>query len=174
MWLATGSGLYRYDGFSFVAWQSDAQTSLAGSCIRRDCLGRTWYENFDGYLYYTDGKKLRPLKQNRPMAYMPFGITGKYLFVLQAQGIDIYEIRTLALVKTIQAPLRSLEHATCANGAYYVAADGIIYRIDSTLSISSYKIQAFRHIGRTPVVFGRRCPSCAAKAEWQQCHISSK
>lgn len=83
------------------------------------------------------------LSKNRPTAYMPFGITGKYLFVLQTQGMNIYDIHTLNLVKTIQAPLRSLEHATCANGAYYLAADGIIYRLDSTLSISSCKLSVY-------------------------------
>ncbi|MCF8450465.1 MAG: histidine kinase [Taibaiella sp.] len=140
MWLATGSGLYRYDGFSFVAWKSEMQTSASGSCVRKDKYGRIWYENFDGFLYYTDGKILKPLQQKRSKAYMPYGITDKFLFVLQPDGVDVYDIKTLAKVRTVHLSLLRLEHACCANGAYYLAADGYVYKIDADLQLSSSRI----------------------------------
>jgi hypothetical protein len=141
-WLATGAGLYRYDGFSCVPWQNEQQTSLPGSCIRQDRFGRIWYENFDGYLYYTDGEKLRALKQNQPCCYMPFGITEKYLFVLQTKGIDVFDLSTLSLVKTLNISIEKQGQATNSNQAYYLAADETIYYIDTLLSLSSYHLPA--------------------------------
>jgi len=139
IWLATGSGLYRHDGYSYTEWQSDTQTSAAGSCIQQDKLGRIWYENFDGYLYYTSGNKLRTLQQNTPFCFMPFGITDKYLFVLQAKGIDIFDIHSLSLVKSIYINIGKAEHATCHNDEFYIVINSILYKIDASLSISEYK-----------------------------------
>lgn len=135
MWLATGGGLYRYDGFSFVTWQSELQTSAAGSCLRKDKMGRVWYENFDGYLYYTNGDSLKALQQRPAIAYMPFGVTEKYLYVVQKEGVDVYDIETLKLVKSIGLTILKLGHSCCGKDAFYISGDGAIYKIDKELNL---------------------------------------
>lgn len=140
LWLATSMGLYRYDGFSFVLWQSETQTSASGSCVRQDRYGRIWYENFDGFIYYTDGKELRSLKQKQPLAYAPFGLSDKYLFALHKGGVDIYDISSLALIHTVQINLKQLQHACYLNGAYYVVSDEMIYKVGQDRKLSSRRI----------------------------------
>ena len=52
MWFATGEGLSKYDGTKFTSYITKNQTSKSGSNIIEDTLGRIWYINFDGYLYF--------------------------------------------------------------------------------------------------------------------------
>ncbi len=139
IWMAGNEGLFRYDGVSYISYGSPQQTSKAGSNIKTDKYGRVWYENFDGFLYYVENDSLKNFKQNPPVDYIPFGITDKYLFVAQKKGIDIYDIKTLMHKKTVVAPIDIPEHATILGTSYYFIADDIIYKIDSTLSLTSSK-----------------------------------
>lgn len=142
MWLATGNGLSRYDGFSFSTVRSPHQTSAAGSCIQQDRMGRIWYENFDGYLYHTDGKSLLPLSQRQPISFMPYGITDSFLFVVQVNGIDVFNISNLALVKTIAVRFERLESSGGNKNSFYLIDNGILYRITNSLTVTSQKINA--------------------------------
>lgn len=141
MWLATGGGLYRYDGFSFVRWQSELQTSAAGSCVRKDKMGRVWYENFDGYLYYTDGNILKALHQRPAITFMPFGVTDKHLYVVQKEGVDVYDIVTLKLIKSIGITFDKLGHSCSGKDAFYVSANGTIYKIDKELNVQKVVVK---------------------------------
>lgn len=49
IWIATGEGLVRYDGYEYKTYVSKAQPSKAGTEISEDKLGRIWYQNFDGF-----------------------------------------------------------------------------------------------------------------------------
>lgn len=140
MWLATGAGLTRYDGHTFKTWQSASQTSTSGSCIQQDKLGRIWYENFDGYLYYTEGTQLRQLKQRTPGAYRPYSITARHLFVVASNGVDVYDINTLKAVKRIEIPYTRYEHSAPGAWGIVIVADGILYRVDTTFRVSSQKL----------------------------------
>lgn len=142
IWVATGEGLSRYDGFEFVPYKSDAQTSLPGSCIKEDKFGRIWYENFDGYLYYTDSGKLKPVAQGTPFYYMPYGITSRHLFVTTKNGVDVYDIGTLKRVKTIVISYINWLRSAGSDNSYYVLADDLLYKIDDDLTMRSAAIPA--------------------------------
>ncbi|MCF8448320.1 MAG: histidine kinase [Taibaiella sp.] len=140
MWMATGEGLCRYDGFEFVSYKSTEQTSLPGSCIREDKYGRIWYENFDGYLYYTDSGKLKSINQNTPYYYLPFGISTHYLYITTNKGADIYDIATLKHVKSLDIPVTTWINTVSSSNAYYMLSENILYKISDDLSLTSCKI----------------------------------
>lgn len=114
IWLATNEGLSMYDGFSYTTFKSDEQTSTPGSCIKEDKMGRIWYENFDGNLYYVDHhrKKLQTIPLNPTVGFAPFAITDLYLLVFQKEGVDAYDISNLKFIKTVSLKITNFEHAT--------------------------------------------------------------
>ena len=101
MWFATGKGLCRYDGNNFKTFASDEQTSKSGSCITEDAFGRIWYSNFDGYLYYVENGTLKSLKQPTSLGYFRFGIIKNDLFLLQPNGVLVYDLTTLKIKSKI-------------------------------------------------------------------------
>lgn len=52
IWLATESGLYRYDGNSFKLYKPSTSKASAMSNMREDNKGRLWFLNFSGQLFY--------------------------------------------------------------------------------------------------------------------------
>jgi hypothetical protein len=135
IWLATSKGLYRYDGTRFQVYKSIKQSSISGSDIKEDTLGRVWYQNFDGFLFYVRNNKLYALNQNIPIGYIPFGITSKFLFVVQKNGVDVFDIHTLSLIKTIPLSINIAEHTAVLNDSFYLISDDILYKIDDKLSV---------------------------------------
>ncbi|MGL4596175.1 MAG: ligand-binding sensor domain-containing protein, partial [Bacteroidia bacterium] len=121
IWICTEEGLSRYDGYQFKTYFNPAQTSKAGSEIHEDVYGRIWYENFDGYLYYIENDSLHAFKQHKTGCYFPFGLSKKTLFHISEKGVELYDLKTLALRKTI--PLANTEALVYAHGSgelYYV------------------------------------------------------
>lgn len=139
IWLATDEGLTMYDGFKYTTFKSDAQTSTAGSCIQEDAIGRIWYENFDGYLYFVDAKRkeLSKLNQTESIGYIPFGITKKHIFLFQNDGIEVYNCRDLSLIKRIPFVPIGLEHANCDGTNYYFIDDNKLYKLTENLELTS-------------------------------------
>lgn len=136
-WVATEEGLSKYDGFSFKTYTSQKQTSIPGSNINEDVIGRIWYQNFDGYCYYTENDTLKPLQQSFPINYNPIGITDNYLFLIQTKGIDVYSISTLKKIKTISAPFtfKNIQHSEFINNTFYFIENFTLYKIDDRLII---------------------------------------
>lgn len=137
-WFATEEGLCRYDGNTYKKYYNNNQTSVSGSDIKQDRLGRVWYQNFDGYCYYVENDSLKSLNQNQPLNYNPTGISSKYIFVLQTQGIDVFDIENLTLVKTIKSPkgFSDLQHSLYANGLFYYIEGYDLYSIGDDLSLT--------------------------------------
>ncbi|MFN3315625.1 MAG: two-component regulator propeller domain-containing protein, partial [Raineya sp.] len=52
IWLATESGLYRYDGNSFKLYKPSTSKASAMSNMREDSKGKLWFLNFSGQLFY--------------------------------------------------------------------------------------------------------------------------
>lgn len=147
IWMATDEGLLQYDGFNYKVYKSIIQTSIPGSHIQMDRYGRVWYENFDGYLYYVKDGKMKGIVQRPPSDYVPYGITDNHLFVVQKKGVDVYDIKTLELIKTIALPSYIPEHATVKDNAYYFITDHVIYKIDDQLKVTTqsfFKDKSFR------------------------------
>jgi sensor histidine kinase YesM len=135
IWFATNTGLTRYDGTEYKTYSSSKQTSAAGSSIKEDALGRIWYENFDGYLYYVENDTLKALPQNKPVGYLPICITSEYLFVLQKTGIDVYTLADLKRIKTIPFSVSDVHHCTSNNNNFYLVSNESLYKIDTQLKV---------------------------------------
>lgn len=136
IWISSTKGLSKYNGVSFKNFNSTEQTSLAGSSIVEDIYGRIWYENFDGFLYFVENNKLKSLKQNKPLGFFPYGITDNFLFVLQKNGIDIYDLKNLKVFKTVTFDFDVPEHATVYNNDFYFITDDILYKLNSEFILS--------------------------------------
>lgn len=136
IWLATDKGICKYDGVKYLSYKSDKQSSVAGSTIKSDVYGRIWYQNFDGFLYFVEKNRLNDINQNTPVGFIPYGITKDNLFVIQKKGIDVFDLKTLKLIKTIPLNINIPEHATTLNNCFYFIADDVIYRIDKHFNIT--------------------------------------
>lgn len=138
MWMTSNAGLFRYDGFEHTIYRSSQQTSLPGGSIEFDQYGRVWYENFDGFLYYVQEETLHALpNQSSPMGFVPYGLTAKHLFVVQKKGVDVFDLQTLQLLKTIPISIEEPEHATVLGNNFYLISEGVIYRIDESFQLTS-------------------------------------
>jgi ligand-binding sensor domain-containing protein len=124
IWMATNNGLTRYDGFEYLTYKSATQSSTPGSCIREDRYGRIWYENFDGFLHYVENDSLKGVKKATSYFYIPYGITAQHLITMQKKGIDIYDLKTLELKKTITIEGTKVEHANC-DGENFTLPDSL-------------------------------------------------
>ena len=56
IWTAGDYGLAKYNGKKWQTFKAENQNQQSGSCIQEDRLGRIWYENFDGYLFFSRKK----------------------------------------------------------------------------------------------------------------------
>jgi len=137
IWVTTNAGLTRYDGFEFKTYQCEEQTSTSGSSIKEDVLGRIWYENFDGYIYYVENDTLKSLQQNTPVGYVPIGITKQHLFVIQKTGVDVYDLRSLKKIKTILIATYNTQNSSSNDSSFYCLIDYTIYKIDANLRVTS-------------------------------------
>lgn len=143
IWVATNEGLSRFDGKYFKEYKNTAQTSLPGSNVQEDSKGRIWYQNFDGYCYYVENDQLMPLDQNKPIGFLPMGITKDYIFLVQTKGIDVYEIASLKRIKTIafSEEMKEIYHTAAFNSNFYVLTNVGLYEINSFISGFSTKLK---------------------------------
>lgn len=146
IWIASNAGLTRYDGFEFITYHSKDQTSLAGSNVQEDTYGRIWYQNFDGHLYYVEDDVLHNLDQHEPGEFVPFGIVKEYLFLIQQDGVDVYHLKDLKLVRTLPLSNENIISSTVLDGKFYFLADNVVYRLDQNLKISSSNYFKDNHI----------------------------
>lgn len=135
IWMATNKGLFRYDGYEYQDYRSEKQTSVAGSTIQEDDYGRIWYQNFDGFLYYVKNDGLEYFHQNSPSGFAGYGFTKNYLFVVQKNGVDIYNAATLRLLKTIPISYEVAESSTVFNNSFYFIADDVLYKINENFDV---------------------------------------
>lgn len=131
LWLTHEEGLCRYDGYEFRAYTCAMQTVQAGANIVEDELGRIWYQNFDGFLYYIDGDSLRPLQQRATVGYRRSGIGGGKIFTVQQEGIDVFDLRTLRFLRTLPFEMPShIVYTELIGGKFYILTDKAIAELD--------------------------------------------
>ncbi|MFC6267399.1 sensor histidine kinase [Frigoriflavimonas asaccharolytica] len=137
MWFGTGKGLSRYDGNFTKTYTSDIQTAKSGSNIQQDKYGRIWYENFDGYLYYVQNQKLKTFKQNKPLGYFRYGVTDQTLQIIEKNGVQLYNLKTLNPEKKIKLDLNHISFIFSGNDKFYIF-DKMLYEIDRHGNVKSY------------------------------------
>lgn len=135
VWIASNEGITRYDGFEFVNYSSEQQSSKAGSFILEDVKGRIWYENFDGHLYYIEQGKLKFFSSAKSVGYVPFCVSEKYLFIVNNEGVNIFDIHTLKRVRHLKLTLKEVEHVQFGNGALYFISDNKLYRLNEQFEL---------------------------------------
>lgn len=127
IWIASDAGLSRYDGFEFITYTNDEQSSRSGSNIRQDKYGRIWYQTFDGFLFYIENGRLKSMHNHHPIGYYPIGIIKDKLFAVEKGGVVIYDLRTFRKLKHI--PTNYIVNAEQTETHYY-ALSSPYYRID--------------------------------------------
>lgn len=147
MWFATGKGICRYDGSTFKTFTSDEQTSKSGSCIAEDSLGRIWYSNFDGYLYYVENGILKSLKQPTSLGYFRFGIIKDNLFLIQPDAVLVYDLKTLKIKSKIGVSDKQISFSFATPEKFYVVG-AFLYEFNSSKGYKKYTLpdQFFKEI----------------------------
>lgn len=141
IWLATEEGLFRFDGMQYLSYHKTEQSALAGSNIQQDITGRIWYQNFDGFCYYTKGDSLKQINANAPIGFLPFGITNQHVFVLQQQGVDVFDVTTLNKVKTIPLLFKNVKHSIAFNNNFIIIEENEIVAINNNLELKKLPIK---------------------------------
>lgn len=126
IWITGGQGLCRYDGKRFVNYVSDKQTLKSGANIQEDPLGRIWYVNFDGYIYYVEGDSLRSFKQAAVWGFLRFGIVGHSLFCVEPGGICQYDLKSLKPLRFFKVNTSLITATTSTKDAFYVLTDKLL------------------------------------------------
>lgn len=139
MWFATGEGLSKYDGTKFSSYTTKNQTSKSGSNIVEDKLGRIWYINFDGYLYYVQNNQLKSFKQENSIGYYEFGIIDDKLFTIQKNYIKVFDLINLKLIKKIKFDNTNFKATHLSKKQFYVFTNKLL-KIDSNLKTSSINL----------------------------------
>jgi len=144
IWIANNEGLTRYDGFEFKTYSNAKQTSRSGNGIEEDKYGRIWYKNFDGYLYYVENDSLRSLKQNPAPGNAGYAIIGDRLLLLQVNGLNILDLKTLNTIGNIKLDLRKFISDLHYKDHFYVSTFDSFYKASANGTIERYPLS---HVG---------------------------
>ncbi|MGL5888370.1 MAG: histidine kinase [Bacteroidia bacterium] len=126
IWMATGAGLCRYDGYEYKTYSFSLHRSLSGTLVKEDQYGRIWYITFDGWIHYVEGDTLKALpKQNKPAGSLEYALTEKNLLVPSSEGVDLFELSTLKLVKSFRLNKLSFISSVQWNNSLCIADDSM-------------------------------------------------
>jgi ligand-binding sensor domain-containing protein/two-component sensor histidine kinase len=139
IWIANDNGLCRFDGSEFVNYTARNMSSTAGSNLQEDTKGRIWFQNFDGYCFYTDNDSLKILDDQSPQGFFHYGLIGDYIFTIHQSGVWVYDIHTLKLVNEIPLSFDNLIYTLAARGSYYLIDNKDLIIIDRQFNIKRIK-----------------------------------
>ncbi len=142
IWIANNEGLTRYDGFEFKTYTNQAQTSRSGNQVEEDKYGRIWYKNFDGYLYYVEHDSLKSLKQNVSIGNAGYAILDDRLVVLQKNGVDFYDLKSLQPISSIKIVLNGLMTQEHYRQKYYLNLNDTLCTITKNGKVTFEKMGA--------------------------------
>jgi hypothetical protein len=153
VWIANNEGICRYDGFEFVSYFSEKQSSKAGSFIQEDKTGRIWYENFDGYLFFVEKDTLQYFSKSKTFGFVPYCLSDYHLYVLNVDGIEMYDLVSLELVDHIPINLKEIEYAVFKNNALYFISDHILFKLNKNKKLSSNTYFKYKSIKTKQIQF---------------------
>ena len=137
VWIACEEGLVRYDGSQFRIFRNANQVYLPGSSLQEDKLGRIWYENFDGRLFYFLQDSLHRFSSPEVFNYYPISIASKYLFQIQNERVDVYDIYSLKRIKKL--PIGEVLQMDVSKEGYLIKEHEKIVKIDTLLRVKEYQ-----------------------------------
>ncbi len=139
IWIAHDQGLSRYDGYEIKTYSGVNQSFKAGSNLKVDSKGRVWYETFDGYIFYVQNDSLIALPgQRQPMGFLPFGLLGDVLAVCGKGGVDLYDINTLKISKSITLDMGTYANSISNDKKITVSITGYNVEIDGKGSVNRF------------------------------------
>ncbi len=142
IWVAHAEGLSRFDGHEFKTYTCDEQTSKPGTNINEDKLGRIWYQNFDGYLYYVENDSMYPLEAQRPaLGFTPYGLIDSVLITIDTRSFNYYDVNTLKIKKSILDTSIGYINAVCGNNKYYATFGNTIYTLTADAMVTKRTIE---------------------------------
>jgi sensor histidine kinase YesM len=128
LWIATEEGLIQFDGIHFKTFLYPEQNSKSGSNIKKDYLGRIWYQTFDGFLFYVESNRnLKTFPQKNNFGFVNYIIQQDYLVKTTLDGIEIRSLQNLNKLKEIKIPNFETTYLEILN-------DEIIFGNQSTFS----------------------------------------
>ena len=144
MWFATDKGLVKYDGYEFKTYLNKNQSSKSGTNIKEDRFGRIWYQNFDGNLFFVENDSLHSLELSESIGYFNYGIIQNNLFVIQKQGVAVYSLKTLSLIKNIKLNSADFIYSYSNNNCFYITSGkNTIYEIDNQLVLKTIEFNFY-------------------------------
>src|SRR5690606_32976678 len=82
--------------------------------------------------YYVQGDSLHQLpKQKKPVGYMPHGLLDAALIVTSEDGIDLYDIQSLKLVKSLSITMSVFANAVASDNTYYFTVNKVLIAINA-------------------------------------------
>ncbi len=147
IWVTTNEGLSRYDGYEFKTYSFTGQNSKSGSFIKEDKYGRIWYQTFDGAIFYVENDSLKALQHKKTALFTYYGILNDKLLAPGEKNVDIYDLGTLKIVKSI--PLDNISNFSSSLqsesnyyllGGYKDAYHGTLFKIDRNLHLTRREI----------------------------------
>ncbi|MFN6378562.1 MAG: histidine kinase [Flavobacteriales bacterium] len=120
VWLATGSGLIRYDGETYKSIGAEGERSRIGSHLTEDRYGRIWMESFDGSLFYTQSDKLILLDERKPIGFFRYFLDDNHIIHLYKNEVVIYDLQTLKIQKTIERKGANTFHTINTNKEFHI------------------------------------------------------
>ncbi len=132
IWVTTDDGLARYDGHTFKSFASSQQSSRAGTNIFEDPMGRIWYENFDGRLYFVTGDTLAALLQDSVTGFARSGCIGDCLYVPVGEQVSMYDLNTLLKIGQLDLRGSKVSGTNCkGEHSYWVSGQTDQMQIDA-------------------------------------------
>lgn len=108
IWLTCDKGLFRYDGSEYKHYAPPEQLSKPGSYLHEDRLGRIWYANFDGNIFYTENNILKKFPADRFYQHEYF-MFDDYLWVNNDKNMLCqYDISNGKKIKSLDLKLVSI------------------------------------------------------------------
>lgn len=136
LWFATGSGLCRFNGVEFNYYTNQTQTMRSGSCIKEDSLGRIWYINFDGFLYYVEKNELKQFPQKNHSGFQNFGIVNNALYLVLEKSVEVYDLENFSLIEVLNFE-DAIKFSMQVGNDFFVIDQNLI-KIDQNLNLKTF------------------------------------
>lgn len=108
IWIASDKGLFRYDGSEYKPYVKKDMVSKSGSYLHEDRLGRIWYANFDGNIFFVENDSLKQFPSD-PFFQHEYFMFDDYLWVNNDKNeLCQYDIRTKKCLKKQRLGLFSI------------------------------------------------------------------
>lgn len=131
IWFATSKGICRIDGTQIKHFNSNQITTRAVSNLYEDDLGRIWYQDFNGTIYYIQNEVIHQFQQAKANGYLRYGFINNKIFVATKNSIKIYDSVNFELLKSIPTDLKDIKQTIVHQDYFYIVGKRIIgYNID--------------------------------------------